>query len=1036
MTLLLALTLGPLLLSSPQGPSAEELAWLQSVAKAPNDSARDRVARTKPEWRRPASLLRLAQVLRASNAKERQAWLEAGRGLLLLAATSESSETHAHALWTCARLESAPQTKSAAIGLYQQAIDRFAETGNPHVADCLIDSAELDLRFGGMIEQMTAQARLQRARSAFRAQGKREGEIRCLFGIAEADVALGNLVAAERALAEAKELSTGPVDRDTDARAAFLTGAIARERRQFAAALEALRHAKEGYTASKNHDALARCLELEAWVYSAKGDREQQYAALRRFVELREAIGDPWGIAEAKQGIADFLADLGRGDEAAEAILEAAGIFRRLGAGLQEAQCNLVCGETFALNGRFGEAFRFLEQARAVLEERRDLVGISRYHLAMGTLLAEVGRPREAIEMYQKAIPFFRQIRARRNEAVAYLNASVSLRQLGEIERARNCLERAMTIFDELGDVSDRALTLLNLGQLDLRENQRERAEQRLGEARKMFESVGNEQRVAACDLALGNLAFRARDWALAKTRLERADASFARVGDRSKGAYTAALLGRVAQAGGRLADAIGHFERAMNRLEGLRSVLDPEIAAGASDGLTRLTSDLALAYLDAGKPEEAFAAAQRGKGALLRQALLGTRLQPRPIDEKDRREIRRLQLAYDLAAGPAKERKLAELDAFLAQVRARHPVFGKLDARPASLGAIAKALPAKTALVEYIQGPDQAAALVLIGGKSPSLTAHRIALTQSEASALVDGLDAAEREFDQWASRIYGVLITPLSRSLRDVQALILCPDGVLHSLPFAALRSPAGKYLIEEYAIVAAPSASAWEACRTVANRPRDRSRSALVVVRSRFQPEAATTGLRGGSPLPDLPGAKEESGAVRQALGRGVVELAENRATVAAFRRQAPSARLLHFATHALPNSVSPMLGALALASTGDADPGLLYARDIYEMQLHAELTVLSACGTGQGRVAGGEGLLGLGWAFLVAGCPNTVATRWDLGDRAGRVWVEAFYRNLSAGKKPAEAYRAACLEALRSRSYSSPRHWGAWVLIGAG
>lgn len=1040
MTLLFA-AVATCLLAGPgliQGPTTDELRWLESVAKAATADERERIARRNPERLKPASLIRLASSLREASVKERQAWIEAGRGLLSLAETSGEVEVLAHAMWANARLSSSPLTKSAAIRFYQQATDRFSESQSPQFAECLLESGELDVRHGGMIEQMTAQARLQRCREAFRRQGRPDREVRCLLGIAEADVYLGNIVAADLSLQAAAALAQGLTGNEVEAKILYVRALIARERRQFRGCLEALEGAKAAFAKHRDDDGLALCHEAAAWVYSALGDREKQYGEVRRYVELREQIGDPWGIAEGKAGLADFWSDVGRRDDAAEAILEAASIYRRIGATLQEAQCDLVCGENFALNGRYGEAFQYLERARSVLEDRKDLVGLSRYHLAMGTLLAEVGRPRDAIEMYQKAIPFFRQIRSKRNEAVAYMNAAVSLRQLREFDRARACLDRAIALFDELGEVADRALALLNLGQLDMNQGELARAETRLDEARRLFGLVKNPQMVAACDLASASLAFRSNDLAKAKKFLDQAEPVLGEAGDRSRGVYSAMLLGRVAQAEGRNDEAIGHYERAMTRLEGLRSsIVDPEIAAAAVEGRSRLTSDLALACLSVGKPEAAFAAAQRGKGALLRQALLGTRLQPKPAAERDRNEIRRLQLAYDLANGPAKERRLAELDAYLAQVRSRQPVFAKLDARPATFDAIAKILPSDTAIVEYVLGPNGAAALVLRGGRKPTVEAHRLALTDLDSAALVDGILAADRDFDRWSAPLYRLLIEPIAESLSGMNTVVICPDGSLHGVPFASLKNDKGRYLIEDFAVVIAPSASAWEACRFVANRPRDRSKPGLLVARSEFKAGGRSDeSVRGPSALPDLPWIKEEAGAIKRLLGAKVYELAEQRATVSAFRERAGSAPLLHLATHALPNGVSPMLGALALAPASEGDPGLLYARDIYEMKLEAELAVLSACSTVQGRAMAGEGLLGLGWAFLVAGCPSTLATRWDLGDRSGRIWVEAFYRHRAAGKTISASYRAACIDSIRSKTSSSPRQWGAWVLIGAG
>jgi CHAT domain-containing protein len=141
------------------------------------------------------------------------------------------------------------------------------------------------------------------------------------------------------------------------------------------------------------------------------------------------------------------------------------------------------------------------------------------------------------------------------------------------------------------------------------------------------------------------------------------------------------------------------------------------------------------------------------------------------------------------------------------------------------------------------------------------------------------------------------------------------------------------------------------------------------------------------------------------------------------------------VFHLATHAFANDAAPLRSALVFSPDKGEGFGLLYANDIYDLPLRADLAVLSACATARGQ-ATGEGLMGLAWAFLVAGCPSTIGTRWDADDAASEAWVTAFYTHYTTAKATkAQSVRAACLHLLTTRKYAAPHNWANWTLIGS-
>ena len=136
---------------------------------------------------------------------------------------------------------------------------------------------------------------------------------------------------------------------------------------------------------------------------------------------------------------------------------------------------------------------------------------------------------------------------------------------------------------------------------------------------------------------------------------------------------------------------------------------------------------------------------------------------------------------------------------------------------------------------------------------------------------------------------------------------------------------------------------------------------------------------------------------------------------------------------------------MFSFLTLAQTaGDPnEDGLLEAREIINMDLHAKLAVLSACQTARGWVGAGEGVIGMSWALFVAGVPTTVASQWKVDSASTTSLMIDFHRRLTTrsanGKSKeakAEALREAELGLLRSERYRHPFYWAGFVMIGDG
>jgi CHAT domain-containing protein len=143
-----------------------------------------------------------------------------------------------------------------------------------------------------------------------------------------------------------------------------------------------------------------------------------------------------------------------------------------------------------------------------------------------------------------------------------------------------------------------------------------------------------------------------------------------------------------------------------------------------------------------------------------------------------------------------------------------------------------------------------------------------------------------------------------------------------------------------------------------------------------------------------------------------------------------------RILHLATHGIFDDASPMYSQVVLANEeGNArEDGLLEAWEIMNLDLHADLVVLSACETARGRVGAGEGMIGLAWSLFVAGSPSTVVSQWKVDAASTTPLMLEFHRSLRAGNSKARALQQAALKILHDRRYQHPFYWAPFVLIG--
>ncbi|MCK5067736.1 MAG: CHAT domain-containing protein, partial [Bacteroidales bacterium] len=160
---------------------------------------------------------------------------------------------------------------------------------------------------------------------------------------------------------------------------------------------------------------------------------------------------------------------------------------------------------------------------------------------------------------------------------------------------------------------------------------------------------------------------------------------------------------------------------------------------------------------------------------------------------------------------------------------------------------------------------------------------------------------------------------------------------------------------------------------------------------------------------------------------------------RATEANFKKYASDYNVLHLAMHTIMRDDDPLYSLLAFSNVelGDTiEDNKLYAYEIYNLKLNAEMAVLSSCNSGFGKMQKGEGMMSLARGFIYAGCPSIVMTLWQVADKSSSELMTSFYKYLKKGKSKQEAMRLAKIDYLELADdlTSNPYFWSGFVVLG--
>jgi CHAT domain-containing protein len=193
-------------------------------------------------------------------------------------------------------------------------------------------------------------------------------------------------------------------------------------------------------------------------------------------------------------------------------------------------------------------------------------------------------------------------------------------------------------------------------------------------------------------------------------------------------------------------------------------------------------------------------------------------------------------------------------------------------------------------------------------------------------------------------------------------------------------------------------------------------------------------------GRSGFSRLPFSREEADAIAALVPADsllqAMDFRANRTTAAS--GELSRYRIVHFATHGLLNGTHPELSGLVLSlvdENGKPQDGYLRTHEIFNLQLPADVIVLSACQTALGKEVRGEGVVGLTRAFMYAGAQRVTASLWQVDELATAELMKLFYRGMLKDRlRPAAALRAAQVEMAKQKRWASPYFWAAFVMQG--
>jgi CHAT domain-containing protein/tetratricopeptide (TPR) repeat protein len=830
-------------------------------------------------------------------------------------------------------------------------------------------------------------------------------------------------------------------------------------------------HDKAGISASLNNLGV---------VYRLQGNYLQALEYYQRSLKIAEETGGKAGIGAALNNLGVIYRLQGNFTQALDYYQKSLNIREEIGdkVGIGEVINNI--GSVYQSQGNYIQAFEYYQKGLKIAEEIDSKTGIIITLNNMGSVHIFQSNYIQAFEYYQKGLKIAEAIGDQANIANSLNNMGFIQQSQDNSGEASEYYQKSLKIREEIGDQAGIANTLNNIGYVHQAQGDYAKAIEYYQKSLKIAEAIGD---VSDMSTALGNLGVVHRLQGNYQQAIEFAN----RTANLSRQIGTPSLIweaGIVAgmsyqalhqdeQAKKAFTEAIAAIEETRNQIAGDEQQRQQFFAEKLSPYYGMITL-----LLGQNNPTEALAFAERAKARSLLDVLQSGKLNitkaMSPAEKQQEQQLNSHMVSLnaqiykeklqpqqdrarlnDLTAQLQKAR--LEMEAFQTSLYAAHPELKiqRGQAQTISLQEAAGLIPDhKTALLEFVVSEDQTYLFVLSKGASqtaPDFQVYKIDIKQKELAKLCREYrkQLADRRisYQDLATRLYDLLFKPARAQLLSKTNLIIIPDGVLWELPFQTLQPARNHFLIEDAAISYAPSLTVLQKMVKARQKRSPTPANTLLAVGNPSIGSETSARLKTvmmDDPLLPLPEAERQVKLLQQLYtpARSKVYIGKQ-AGEAKVKAEAGDSRILHIATHGILNDASPMYSQIVLAqSEGDAnEDGLLEAWEIMNLELKADLVVLSACETARGKLGAGEGMIGLAWALFVAGSPATVVSQWKVESASTTELMVEFHKRLKSGSGPqstrltkAEALRRAALKLMKVKAYKHPFYWAAFVIIG--
>lgn len=774
-----------------------------------------------------------------------------------------------------------------------------------------------------------------------------------------------------------------------------------------------------------------------------------------------------YGRARALQTLAQIDLRHGNHEEALNKLREASALYERLkGTGssynLQMAHVLIATAKVYGEMGQYGQAFSYLNKAHQISKSSGDRDTRANIMSSQASLFLEQEDYAGAQSLFNASLAIYKAERNARQEARVLLNLAVIEERESRVDNALKLYEHTLDIATAAKLVDVRIAAGQGLGVVFTARRDFPNALRAINQSLELARRVNAKTREGELLWRTAQTYYAMQDYRESAALAEQA-LTLARSLQLPRLTYLAtAALGEAFAADNKVKLAITTLKEAINQVEEIRDQV-----VGRQEGRHLFFENKVGPYhtlvkllIKQGKNFEALLYAERAKGRVLLEAVRNNRSDLRDaLTQAERIEAERLIENISLISEKIQSNSgnqstdllknqldaaRRELRAFEEKLAAAHPEaqmrVGPAEALThASLNSLIRSN--DFAYLEYVVTHDNVGLFIL---KRSGITADHdlkyvnLPVNAGELRRKINEFHSAlaERQagYESLGRELYQLLIEPVASELQNVKTICIIPDQFLWTLPFQALTTPRGKYFIQEYSLFYAPSMSVLN---EMALRQRQQSGDESLIAFG--NPLLESGNLK--QELHAIPETKTEvitvAATVRTQMKRVLVGREADEKT---FKALAPQYATIHLATHGVLDNRDPLNSYLLLTRTdgNPEDDGLLQAREIINMHLDADLAVLSACETANGRISPGEGVVGMSWAFFVAGARSVVVSQWRVNSGSTSQLMKSFYKALARQDEPnsrnkAQALREASLRLLEDRRYRHPFYWAGFVLV---